>query len=114
MCLLCFLCLMWLMLEREHQLLLHAIRPWREVTEWHEEVWILATSSQRILNKEQALESHLAADSILESEMTSADVYAGVCSEIVVRHLRDQRVGAFDREDIQKRCVAAFRDPANL
>jgi hypothetical protein len=77
------------LLERKYQLLLDAIGSWREVAEWHEEIRKLSTTPQRVLNKEQALERHLLAEPILESEVTGAYVYTGICSEIVVCHLRD-------------------------
>ena len=43
-----------------------------------------------------------------------ADVDAGVCAEVVVGQLRDQRVSAFDREDVLKHHVAAFCDSTHL
>src|SRR5215212_7966229 len=65
--------------ERENQLLLHAIRPRREIAEWDEEVWILPAPAQRILNEQQTLERHLLADPILKPKMTGADVHARPC-----------------------------------
>src|SRR5215212_4102357 len=100
--------------KREHQLLLHAISRRRKVTQSHEEVWILSNASQRMLHEQQTLKSYFSRDAILETKMIRSNVYASVCSQIVVSHLRDQSVRAFDCEDVEKRCVAAFSDPSDL
>src|SRR5215213_10919018 len=46
--------------------------------------------------------------------MIRADVHTRPCPKIVISHLRDQSVRAFDREDVEKRCVAAFSNPSDL
>src|SRR5215212_2897037 len=100
--------------KREHQLLLHAISRRRKVAQRHEEVWILSTASQRMLHEQQTLKSYFSRDAILETKMIRSNVHARVCSQIVVSHLRDQSVRAFDCEDVEKCCVAAFSNPSDL
>src|SRR5215212_9206719 len=100
--------------KREHQLLLHAISRRRKVAQRHEEVWILSTAPERMLHEQQTLKSYFSRDAILETKMIRSNVYASVCSQIVVSHLRDQSVRAFDREDVEKRSVAAFSNPSDL
>jgi hypothetical protein len=74
----------------------------------------LSAAPQRILHEEQTLERHLSRNPILKTEMMRPDVDAGACSEIVIRQLRDQSIRAFDREEVEKSRVVAFRDPADL
>src|SRR5687768_335253 len=102
------------LLKCEHELRLPANSGRREVAERHEEAWILSASPQRGLDVDQILESNLPRQTVFKTEVMRTDVDAGVCSEVVVGQLRDERVGAFDREDVEKRHVAAFCDPAYL
>src|SRR5215217_6942740 len=67
-----------------------------------------------MLHEQQTLKSYFSRDAILQTKMIGSNVHAGVCSQIVVSHLRDQSVRAFDCEDVEKRCVAAFSDPSDL
>jgi len=101
-------------LKGEHQLLLYAVSRWREVSEWHEEVRELPTPPQRILYEQQTLERYLPAKSILKPEMICSDIYSRSSSEIIISHLRDHRIRAFDGEDVHERHITTLRDSADL
>src|SRR5215217_2801248 len=67
-----------------------------------------------MLHEQQTLKSYFSRDAILETKMIGSNVHTGVCSQIVVSHLRDQSVRAFDCKDVEKRGVAAFSNPSDL
>ena len=80
----------------------------RESVERHEKVWEVATVAQLTLNVDQALQGDLFGESVVEPEVISANVDAAVGSQIIVGDLRNHRVRALRRKDIQESHVTAI------
>src|SRR5437588_7964546 len=87
--------------KRKDNLFLNSILTRRESVEWHEEVREVAAVAQLTLNVDQALQTDLLGESIVEPEMIGANVDAAVRSQIVVGDLRNHRVRALRRKDVQ-------------
>src|SRR5437867_9957053 len=100
--------------KRKDDLFLKAILPRRESIQRHEEVRKVPAVAQLALQIEQALQGYFLCQSVVKAKVVGANVDAAVGSQIVVGNLRNHRVRALGRKDIQERHITAIGYFPNL